>query len=330
MLNGKPFQLALAAACLVGSTSLATAAPAPDMRQLAGSAQLVVQTRVSKVDYRLARPAAGSGEAALPYTLVTYDIVRPVRGSTARTTLTLRYLGGPDGRGGFLAASHMPVFQVGEEDILFVQDDGTDGCALVGCIDGRFRLLAGAVHTGEGVPVRALAGDRVVASGQVPAAFRTLRFPAPGFDELIQNPEVTQELRRRGLSVEEARRRYAAEAPATIEMTAAVSAARASRDAGAPGQRASTAGSQQLAVAQPLAVTSFVAALQGIAATDAQRATTFSTGADRPLTSPALRPVAPAAPAASALAGPQRSPADIAEESSLPPDDPTIGRDKSR
>jgi len=318
---------AVTVACLLGSGGAASAMTAsPDLKELAGAAQFIVHSRVAKVEYRMSE-AGLNGQAPVPHTIVTYDVVRPVRGTAGTASFTLRYIGGTDGQGHFLSPSHVPVFQVGDEDILFVRGNGTAGCALAGCVEGRFRVLNGVLHDGTGAPVLGVEADRVVTGGTVPEEFRRIRFPAPTFDALLKNPEVQQALRQQGLSVDEARRRYAAEAPAAIEMSI-VSGGASARDGGGSGQgQAVTAGSQ--ATGRPISADAFIARLGGLQVAGLQGTAFQSVDAQAAIAAPSMAPTAAAKRPKAGLAA-ARSAADIAEERALPKDDLTITRDKSQ
>ena len=70
----------------------------------------------------------------MPYTFVTYKVTKVMQGSAGRS-LTLRFAGGADGRGGFVDVTGVPTFEVGDDDILFVKGNGSDGCPA-----GRMRV----------------------------------------------------------------------------------------------------------------------------------------------------------------------------------------------
>ncbi len=178
-----------------------------------GSA-LVFRGSVAKVDYRLATGAGGS----LPYTYVTYRIGQVLQGEAAGKTITLRFPGGPDGRGGFVDIEGVPVFEEGNEDILFVRSNGEDGCPLVQCEFGRYRVLDGAVYEAHGSPVVAVKDGRFIASGRGPTALERFSYPAPSFDDLMKRPGIGAVLKAKGLTVSAARARYEAEAPKRIQI----------------------------------------------------------------------------------------------------------------
>jgi hypothetical protein len=153
---------------LAGTSAAAVAqAAGPELGALVRDSSLVVQSRVARIDYRMAG-AGSDGRPGVPYTIVTYDVAEVLRGSLPGRSVTLRYIGGPDGRGGFLEASEVPIFQVGDQDILFVRGNGESGCPLVDCADGRYRILDGAVYDGHGSPVQDVGGGRSGPTGRLP------------------------------------------------------------------------------------------------------------------------------------------------------------------
>lgn len=130
----------------------------------------------------------------------------------------MRFQGGSDGQGGFVEVSGVPLLQPGEQDLLFVRNNGEKGCPLVDCERGRFRILKDAVYNTHGAPVRSVSEARIVARGAPPEEFRRFRYPAPQFDELIKNPEVKRKLKEQNISPDDARKRYESEAPKEIEV----------------------------------------------------------------------------------------------------------------
>jgi hypothetical protein len=188
-----------------------------EVAELIDGANLVFAGSVARVEYRTAEVAGVEG--ALPYALVTYRVQDVLAGKAPGREFTMTFLGGPDGMGGFVEVSGVPVFQPGEEDVLFVRDDGETGCPLVDCEDGRFRVLKERVYNTHGSPVIEFAkGGRAVSGGASPEEFRRFRFPAPPFEGLLKRPEIAVMLRAQGMSIESARAMYAAQAPKEIEL----------------------------------------------------------------------------------------------------------------
>ncbi|MEX0644739.1 MAG: hypothetical protein WD076_05475, partial [Parvularculaceae bacterium] len=118
--------------------------------------------------------------------------------------------------------SGVPAFQPGEQDILFIRSNGEDGCALVLCEYGRYRVLEGGVYNPHGFPVRAVDKNNIIARGAPPMAFRQFSYPAPKFDDLMRNPAVQEMLKKQGMSEADARARYESEAPKQITLSAEI------------------------------------------------------------------------------------------------------------
>ena len=190
---------------------------AGELRQLVNKASLVFQGTVAKVEYR--NSEATDNEPGLPHAFVTYRMSKVYRGEQTEEMLTIRFLGGPDGSGDFFEISGVPMFQKGEENILFVKGNGSAGCPLVYCEYGRFRVHQGGVYNTHGSPVRAIIEENAIARGKPLDLFRTLSFPAPTFDGLMKNPEAQAAIKEMGLSMAEARRKYEAEAPKMLQLT---------------------------------------------------------------------------------------------------------------
>jgi hypothetical protein len=226
--------LALAAWTAAGAPASAHnpvgAESAGELGALAEQSNLVIRGRVAKVEYKLSEP--GEGEGALPFTIVTYQIGDVLRGKPSGETFTMRFVGGSDGMGGFLEVSGVPQFEEGDEDLLFISGSGEQGCPLVLCEWGRFRILQSGVYNAKGSPVRAVRGKNAVARGPAPKEFMTFRYPAPKFDDLMRNPQVQAQLKEQNISVDEARVRYEQEAPREIEILTEVSQASNAKDTG--------------------------------------------------------------------------------------------------
>jgi len=189
---------------------------AGDMASLVDQSNLIFLGKVAKVAYRNAR--GDKGEGPIPYTIVTYRIGKVLRGKAPGEEITLRILGGPDGSGRFLTTSSIPIIQEGDQDLLFIGDTADATCPLVYCEHGRFRVLNERVYDTYGSPVRAISKATVLSRGLPPKEFRTVRFPAPKFDDLMKNPAVAEQLKAQKMPIEEARRRYEAEAPKFVEI----------------------------------------------------------------------------------------------------------------
>ncbi len=141
----------IAAAVLLGVSAVASGAShGPlDAAKAARDAELIFKGTVEAVDYAFSDVGDGT-RPKIPHTFVTYRIEKTFKGSTDGDTVTLRFVGGRGEEAAFLMVSGIPMFDVGDRDVLFVQRNGTSGCPLVDCANGRYRLIQGKVFTEEG------------------------------------------------------------------------------------------------------------------------------------------------------------------------------------
>jgi hypothetical protein len=190
---------------------------ASDLAQLVEQANLIFVGKVEKVAYRNAQ--GSKQEGLIPYTIVTYRIDQVLRGKAPDKEITMRLIGGPDGRGRFLAVTGVPVIQEGDQDLLFVANTQDPTCPLVFCEHGRYRIMNEQVFDTFGSPVRSIKKSKVISRGLPPKQFQTVRYPTPKFDELMKNPEVVEVLKSQNMSVEDARRRYEETAPKFVQLT---------------------------------------------------------------------------------------------------------------
>jgi hypothetical protein len=133
----------------------------PDL--VARSEQIVVGT-VADIQEQL--DASGT-----PFTLVTFSDLSVLKGDVG-STLTLRLYGGHAGDV-VVGIPDMPVFTLGERNVLFVAGNGEVVCPLVGVWQGRFYVRFDAALGAEVVedsthrPLAGLAGRELM---RVPAA----------------------------------------------------------------------------------------------------------------------------------------------------------------
>lgn len=250
-----------ALSCLVGSTgSLASdMRGSSDLKQLVEQSNLVIVGEVASVKYINVK-IEGGGE--LPHTIVTYRVQDSLRGISVDGLLSLRFIGGTDGRGSFMTAGGVPQFQEGERDILFVAGNGEDErCPLVDCEWGRYRLHQNLVFNTQGQPVVDITNDVAFARGERAEPFRIFKYPTPRFDDLMENPEVRAMLTQRNISVEEARGQYEAMAPKLVVMTLSDLPATPSQDRGADGSVSSENPAGAID-AKPVSIDTFVARIK--------------------------------------------------------------------
>ena len=222
---------------------------AHDLARLVDQSNLVFTGQARKIVYRNAR--GESGEGVIPYTIVTYGIAEVLRGKAPGQEITMRFVGGPDGRGRFLTVSGVPTIQEGDRDLLFILNTNDASCPLVSCEYGRYRILNEQVFDTHGSPVGAIVDGIVISRGTPPKEFQTIRFAAPQFDELIKNPEVIAQLKSQNISEDEARRRYQAEAPKFVELKLEVPIEERTTDAGKGGSSAGNPSPEPPAILSP-------------------------------------------------------------------------------
>jgi len=134
---------------------------------LVRDAELIFQGVVVDIEYRESEVRTKDQER-LPHTFVTFQIEDILMGSVAATSsvVTLRFQGGRDAKGRFLALGECPLFDVGDRDILFVRRNGNHVCPVVGWRQGRFRIIDGELFGDEGQEVW-LTAEQTLAYGDV-------------------------------------------------------------------------------------------------------------------------------------------------------------------
>lgn len=119
------------------------------MAPLVEQANYIFKGTVVEVNTRISEPST-EGDTGVPYTFVTYQVEREMKGSTENDTITLRFVGGPINQDEFLMVQDQPMMDLGDTDILFVSNNGDSGCPLVGCAQGRFREIDGVMFNEYG------------------------------------------------------------------------------------------------------------------------------------------------------------------------------------
>lgn len=170
------------------------------------------------------QPKAGRQWAPLlngtPHTFVTYKVIEEIYGRTGQKSVTLRFYGGPDGRGAIYDASAAPVFITGERQVMVIQGNGRLRTPTVMGELGQFREFQGGVYSSAGVALTGFTQDGWIAfdGGMHPALAKRV-FPSPSFDGLLTRSGATERIGRLKLSTDAARARYEKEAPPQIVMT---------------------------------------------------------------------------------------------------------------
>ncbi len=71
------------------------------------------------------------------------------------------------------------MFQPGDEDVLFVRSNGEDGCAVVMCEFGRYRIFKEAVYEAHGSPVTRVGKAASRQKQRAPTSSMTSPSPRP-------------------------------------------------------------------------------------------------------------------------------------------------------
>jgi hypothetical protein len=124
----------LIVAALFVLTAQGTTVIPPTFDELVSQAQVIFQGAVT--DVRSEWTGEGAQRRIMSY--VTFRIEEPVKGAPGET-YTLRMLGGTvDGE--TMEVTDTPKFKVGDRDIIFVENNGSQFVPLVGIMHGRFHV----------------------------------------------------------------------------------------------------------------------------------------------------------------------------------------------
>ena len=170
--------LLFVAGLMAGAASLsATTVIPPTFDQLVDQAQVIFQGTVTKVSSEW----IGEGAERHIVSYISFKVKDALKGSPGET-YTMRTFGGTvDGESMMIGDG--PTFNIGDEDFLFVENNGTQVVPLVGIMHGRFHVRKDGsgrqmVTTNEDEPVRDVAGlgrpatAAVTAPVMSPAAFK--------------------------------------------------------------------------------------------------------------------------------------------------------------
>jgi hypothetical protein len=112
----------------------ATTVVPPSFDELVEQAQVIFQGTVTETQSQW----AGEGGSRRIVTYVTFKVDEAIKGD-AGATYTIRMLGGTvDGQ--TMEVTDSPKFKVGDRDIVFVENNGSQFIPLVGIMHGRFHV----------------------------------------------------------------------------------------------------------------------------------------------------------------------------------------------
>src|SRR5437868_15511597 len=119
---------------IVACAALATTVIPPSFDDLVGRAEMIFQGTVT--DVRSEWTGEGAQRHIMSY--VTVKVEETIKGNPG-ASVTLRMLGGTVGAE-TMEVTDAPKFKLGDRDILFVENNGTQFIPLVGIMHGRFRV----------------------------------------------------------------------------------------------------------------------------------------------------------------------------------------------
>lgn len=132
MRRSKPVLRTFVLVCLLAAASQATTVLPVDASKAVDTAELIFTGHV------VAMETATSRDGLFPFTFVTFEIAEILKGSAEDTNLTLRFEGGDlEEREETLEVVGIPQFNLGDEVLLFVRNNGRAACPLVGWWQGR-------------------------------------------------------------------------------------------------------------------------------------------------------------------------------------------------
>lgn len=121
-----------------------------NISDLVDQSDMVFHGTVTDIQYKLSEPA-GPENVRVPYTFVTFWLDNLIHGSFAEDQLTLRFIGGLNEESKrYMAASIVPQFDLGDEEIMFVKGNTQSISPLVQNRSGRLRIVDGRIYTDTG------------------------------------------------------------------------------------------------------------------------------------------------------------------------------------
>ena len=127
--------LLVIASLIAGAASLsATTVIPPTFEQLVDQAEMIFQGTVTKTNSQW----IGEGDQRRIVTYVTFEVKDALKGSPGKSYTVRQFGGTVDGE--TMMIDDAPVFNVGDQDILFVENNGSQVVPLVGLMHGRFHV----------------------------------------------------------------------------------------------------------------------------------------------------------------------------------------------
>src|SRR5437016_8066298 len=133
-LHMKRYLLTCAGILAIGCSALATTVIPPSFDELVSRAEVIFQGTVTDVRSQW----VGEGGQRHINSYVTFKVEDAIKGKPG-AQITLQMLGGTVGSE-TMEVTDAPKFKVGDRDILFVENNGTQFVPLVGIMHGRFHV----------------------------------------------------------------------------------------------------------------------------------------------------------------------------------------------
>jgi hypothetical protein len=130
----KKYLLAYVSMFEIAASAFATTVIPPTFDELVDQAEVIFQGHVTDVKSEW----VGEGAQRHIMSYVTFKVEESLKGTPGQS-YTIRMLGGTVA-GESMGVSDAPKFQVGDKDILFVQNNGSQFIPLVGIMHGRFHV----------------------------------------------------------------------------------------------------------------------------------------------------------------------------------------------
>lgn len=146
--------LALITIVMLGGTSSAYERKAKfNINTAVRGAQFIFYAKVVDISYGMSKE--GKGYEVLPHTFVKFEIKKVLKGNPrqAQDKITLRFMGGRGEQALFFHPGEYPLFDIGDEDILFIRNNNKSGCPLLNCAEGLFRSISGKIYNDMGQQV---------------------------------------------------------------------------------------------------------------------------------------------------------------------------------
>ncbi|WP_188150816.1 hypothetical protein [Teredinibacter waterburyi] len=232
------------------------------MLPLVHDSSAIVFGKVIDIEYKNSEPSKEE-PTGLPHTFVTYQIEKAFRGKLREERLTLRFPGGADGAGGYYMDTNTPTFSRGETDVLFVLGGEVEGCPLVDCVEGRFRIYEDQVYNAWGVPVVEVLKELKI-GGKPRFDLNVMEIPRPSFEQIMQREDfkeiIESDKSASGMTLKEMREVYEKEAPEFYHISYGVEGEVATPDESKDGEV-----TPMEIFGKPLTVDAFFAALEELA-----------------------------------------------------------------